>query len=154
MADAKSGSTRENDPFGIPNFDLGKLLEQFRWPGLDLERLMEEQRRNIEAVQQANQAVTDGWAQLAEKQAQVFRESLEQWQKAAQEQFAGKMPDTQEQSELARQGLEQALDNMREMAEITAQSQAKAMEIMRKRIDENVKAYFGAGQSAEQKKDT
>jgi phasin family protein len=146
MADAKSADTGADNPFGIPNFDLRQLLEPHLPPGLDLGKLLERERDSIEAVRQANQALMEGWSELAEKQARIFRESLEQWQKVVQDGLSGDSPTVEQQADLARRGFEQALENMREMAEIAAQSQSRAYEIMRNRIEENVKAYFSAGQ--------
>ena len=62
------------NPFGV---DIEKMLEQFQLPGVDLSALIENERKNIAAVQEANQAVVEGFQALAEKQAEVFRETLE-----------------------------------------------------------------------------
>ncbi|MEQ8858936.1 MAG: phasin family protein [Pseudomonadales bacterium] len=139
--DASAGSSAEN-PFGIPGFDITRMLEQFRLPGLDPGALMENERRNIDAVREANQAVMAGWNRLAEKQAEIFQESMKQWQLAMQETVDGQPPTPEQQAELARRGFEQALQNMRQMAEITADSQGKALEIMRERMEENIRAFF------------
>lgn len=136
-----AGSSAES-PFGIPGFDITRLLEQFRLPGLDPGALMENERRNIDAVRKANEAVMAGWNLLAEKQAEIFQESMKQWQLAMQETTGGQPPTPEQQAELARRGFEQALENMRQMAEITADSQGKAFEIMRERMEENIRTFF------------
>jgi phasin family protein len=137
-----SGNAGPGNPFGLPNFDLRELLTRFQPPGFDLERLMASERKNVEALQSANRAVMEGWEALAEKQGQVFRDTLDRWQKATQAQLSGQPPDLEAQAEMAREGFQQALDNMREMAEITARSQSEAYEIMRNRMEENIEAYF------------
>ena len=79
MADDKTGSGA--NPFGLPNLDINELLGQFQLPGVDMEQLAKHGRKNIEAVQQANQAVIDGWQTIAAKQAEMFRETMEGLQK-------------------------------------------------------------------------
>ena len=137
MADDKSGSAA--NPFGLPNVDFNELLGQFQLPGVDMEQLVEQGRKNIEAVQQANQAVIDGWQAIAEKQADVFRETMDGLQKAMNEGLSGSTSESGErQAELARAGFETALDNVRQLAEIAADSQSKAFEIMRQRFEANM----------------
>ncbi len=119
-------------PFGGPDSDLGKLLAQFQPPGIDLGALMERGRDDIEALRQANQAMVDGFTALAEKQADIFRQTLEQWREAA---AAGRAPSPQE-------GFEKALGNMRELAEIAVESQSKAGEVIRERMEANLRSLF------------
>ena len=137
MADDKSGSAA--NPFGLPNVDFNELLGQFQLPGVDMEQLVEQGRKNIEAVQQANQAVIDGWQAIAEKQADVFRETMDSLQKAMNEGLSGSTSESGErQAELAREGFETALENVRQLAEIATDSQTKAFEIMRERFEANM----------------
>ena len=65
-----------------PHFDFAEMLRQFSLPGVALDQVIEQGRKNIKAVQQANQAVVDGWQAIAEKQADVFRGSMKPLQKA------------------------------------------------------------------------
>jgi phasin family protein len=135
-------SDQPENPFGLPNFDFTEMLRQFQMPGIDFGRLMENERKNIEAVQQANQALVEGWQALAEKQAEVFRETMELWQQRLGEGLSGEPQAAMEhQAELAREGFEKALDNMRQLAEIATESQTKAFEVIRKRIEENMRAF-------------
>lgn len=123
---------QQTSPFGLPNFDLEAMLEQFQIPGVDLSSIIENERKNIEALQQANQAVVEGIQALAEKQAEVFKETMERWQQAIAE---GNVGSPQE-------GIEQALDNVRQLAEITVESQTKAFDVIRQRVEENIQNLF------------
>jgi phasin family protein len=135
---------QSTNPWGFPDFDFAEMARQFQVPGVDFSQLMEEGRKNIEAVQQANQAIADGWQEIAEKQAEVFRESMEQMQQAFGEGSGSAAADLEGQAQVARERFEQALDNMRQMAEIAAESQSKAIEVIRARIEENISAVTGA----------
>ncbi len=144
MADDKTGSGA--NPFGLPNLDINELLGQFQLPGVDMEQLAKHGRKNIEAVQQANQAVIDGWQTIAEKQAEMFRETMEGLQKTMTEGLSGSTSESGDhQAELAREGFETALENVRQLAEIAADSQSKAFEIMRERFEANMQAMLNRG---------
>jgi phasin family protein len=123
---------QQTNPFGLPNFDLEAMLKQFQIPGVDLSSIIENERKNIEALQQANQAVVDGIQALAQKQAEVFKETMERWQQS----LADGNPES------AQEGIEQALDNVRQLAEITVESQTKAFEVIRQRVEENMQNLF------------
>lgn len=145
MASGKSdeaGKAGADNPFGLPNFDLTAMLENFRVPGMDMTSLLEREQRNIDAVRQANEAVAEGWQKLAARQADIFRESMAQWQQAMQNNMSARQVGAEEQAELMRQGFEQALENMREMAEIAAESQTRAFEIVRARVEESINEFF------------
>ena len=132
--DAGSGGK----PFGLPGLDLGEMMAQFQVPGVDLGALMDRGRDDMEALRQANQAMVEGFTALARKQGEIFRQTLEEWRRAASE---GRAPSPQE-------GFETALGNMRELAEIAAESQVKAAEIVRERVEANLRGLFqpAAGQ--------
>ena len=126
-----------NNPFPMPDFN--ELLKQMQMPGVDLESLMQEGQKNIEAVQEANRAVAEGWQSMTQKQMEIFQETMQRWRESTGEMATG-APDMEQQAQAAREGFEQALANMRAMAEIAAESQTKAMEIMRQRFEENMQA--------------
>lgn len=120
------------NPFGLPGFDLGEMMQRLQPPGVDLGAVMERGAKDIEALRQANQAMVDGFTALAQKQGEIFQRTLEAWRDAAAE---GRLASPQE-------GFETALGNMRELAEIAAQSQAQAAEIIRERMEANLASLF------------
>ena len=50
--DKKARTTDPLNPLGLP--DLSSMLEQMQVPGVDFERLADDARKNIEALQEAN----------------------------------------------------------------------------------------------------
>lgn len=139
-----NNDNQSSNPFELPDF--GQMLSQMKMPGVDFEQLMQEGQKNIEAVQAANQAVTEGWQTLAQKQTEIFQETMQRWSEGMSG-AAGASPteNMEQQAATAREGFEQALANMRTLAEITAESQSAAMEIMRKRFEENLQNMFKPG---------
>lgn len=141
MADdrKKARGTATANPF--QPIDLSRMLEQMQMPGVDVSRLAEDARKNIEALQAANQAVAAGWQALAEKQMEIFQQTMQRWQESMTPPGGDPAP-AEKQAELAREGFERALENMRELAEIAATSQSKAFDIMRTRFEENMRSMF------------
>ena len=72
-------SMSENNPFNPfanmdpSKFDLTKMMSEFKLPGIDMETLMETQRKNIEAVTQANKVAVEGMQAIAKRQAEMLR---------------------------------------------------------------------------------
>ncbi len=144
MADDNNENKESNDPlnpFGLPDFN--QMLSQMQVPGIDLQALMQQGQKNIEAVQEANRAVAEGWQALTQKQMEMFQQTMQQWQENMGSIGSGSPGENMEQqAQAAREGFEQALENMRELAQIAAESQTKAMDIMRQRFEENLRGMM------------
>ena len=120
---------------------------------MDFNALMQQGQKNIEAVQEANRAVAEGWQALAEKQVEMFQQTMQQWQDNMSSATSGSPTENMErQAQAAREGFEQALANMQELAQIAADSQSKAMDIMRQRFEENLRSMMPG--STETQKDS
>lgn len=148
MADEEKKSTGgdPSNPFGLPDFS--QMLEQMKLPGVDLQSLAEDARKNVEALQEANRTVAAGWQALAEKQMEIFQQTMQRWQESMTPP-SGEGASVEKQAERAREGFERALENMRELAEIAAESQSKAFDIMRQRFEENLRQMFPSGKDSD-----
>jgi phasin family protein len=123
-----------------PNFDVGELFKQFQVPGVDVSKLIEGQRENIEALQEANQTALQGWQNLMTRQTELMRESIEAWQASVSDTVKappGEM--AQKQIEYGQKAFEKALSNMRELAEMAIKSQSDAADVIRKRFEAGLK---------------
>ncbi len=132
MADENKGS-----PFGefgkMPSFDFTKLMKDFKLPEVDLATIMDREKKNIEALTEANRVAFEGWQALVHRQAEILQESIKRAVGTVQGEDAGK-----QRMELASHAFETALSNMRELAEMAAKSQKDAFEVIRKRVEENL----------------
>ncbi len=132
---------QSNNPFNLPDFN--EMLKAMQMPGVDLEALMAQGQKNIEAVQEANRAVAEGWQALSQKQMEIFQETMQRFMENMQAASSGSPTENfEQQSAAAREGFEQALANMRELAQIAADSQMKAMDVMRERFEENMRSMM------------
>ena len=134
MAD-ESKSSLFGDFGKMPNFDFTKLMKDFKLPGVDLATIMEREKKNIEALTEANRVAFEGWQALVHRQAEILQESIKQAVGTVQGEDA-----STKRMDLAAHAFESALSNMRELAEMAAKSQKEAFDIIRKRVEDNLAA--------------
>ena len=125
-----------------PFFDFTKLMRQFRLPGVDFAALVDRERKNIEALANANRIAFEGWQRLVRRQAEILQETMK---KVVAD--AGQV-DAMKRADLAKEGFAKAVANMRELAEMAAKSQKEAFDVVRKRIEENVEGIRNFGKKA------
>jgi phasin family protein len=121
-----------------PGLDFTSLLQPFKIPGVDFSSIVERERKNIEALAQANRIAFEGWQNLARRQSEILQDSMKRAVDDAKSQTA-----LQKGAELARSAFETALANMRELAEMATKSQKDAFEVIRKRVEENMNELRG-----------
>jgi phasin family protein len=116
--------------------DIGKLIEQFKLPGIDVKAIVESQRKDMEALAEANRQAFEGIKALAERRNQILKESLLQWQEAMKD--AGGKDALAKQADLAKKGVRKAMTDLRELAEMEAASRSKAWKVVQERFQENL----------------
>ena len=135
-------------------FDPEKLAAAMRGQGLgavDMGAVVEAQRRNLEALAQANQVAADGMRALAGRQAEILRQGMEQAASAMRELMSAGSPEDKaaRQAEIAKGAFERAISNARELAEMTTRAQGEANEVIARRMAasmEEFKAMVGKSQ--------
>ena len=131
MANARS------NPF---EFDATKMFADFRLQPFDVEAVWAAQRRNIEALSQANQAAMAGVQALAKHQIELTRETFEGfsalWRDMAQ---PGSSEDrVAKNTDYVKQVLENGVKHGGEIATIAAKAGSEAAEILHKRTTESL----------------
>lgn len=101
---------------------------------------MDRERKNIEALAEANRIAFEGWQNLVRRQSEILQETMKNVVASAGQEDAMK-----KRAELAKEGFEKALSNMRELAEMATKSQKEAFEVIRKRVEENVEGIRNLG---------
>lgn len=119
--------------------DIAQLMQHAQFPEIDLESVMNAQRRNIEALVAANQEAYQGMQRLAQRQAQILQEAVEEWQAIVGRSSAtGAAPGIKEQADLAQRALTRAAANLRELAELATASQTRVFAVIQKRSEDNL----------------
>jgi phasin family protein len=122
------------------DFDVTKMMTDFRFRPFDVEALMACQRRNIEALSQANQLAVEGVQAVARRQIEIARQALEDVSvlfrdlaqpTSAEERIA-------KNTEYAKQMLEKSVSHGREITELAAKAGTEAADVLRKRATESL----------------
>jgi phasin family protein len=116
--------------------DLGKVLGKFKLPGIDIAAIVESQRKDMEALADANRQAYEGIKALAERRNQMLKDAFGKWQEAMKGARGTEM--ITKQAELARQGVQDAIANVRELAQMEAKSRKEAWKVVQDRFEENL----------------
>ena len=153
---------QSNNPF---NFDPSKMftvdpqqmmtqwqsaLESINLPGVDMGKILDAQRKNVEAISEANRIALEGVQSLMQRQAEIMQQSVEEATKMMQNFDPASDPTERvaQQTALAQEAFQQALDRMRELAEMANASQAEAFEAIQARFNESVEEIRSGIQNA------
>lgn len=141
---AKSEKTTYSNPFMEADFqkmmDFSKMAENWQVPGFDPQQVLEAQRKNLEAITNANRVAYEGAQAITQRQTEIFRTTMEEASRVMNEMAAAGAPEDRmaKQAELCRQAFEKAIANMRELAEMGAKSNSEAQELINKRVSESI----------------
>jgi phasin family protein len=120
--------------------DFTRYLAQMRVPGVDPEALMQAQKKNMDALVEANKAAAAGYQDLFKRQMAIFEETMSEAQQQLKAFDAARIdPEkTKAQADLAKAAFEKALANMQALAETAQKANAEAYEIVSARIKESL----------------
>jgi phasin family protein len=119
-----------------PLGDLGKMLGKIKLPGIDIAAIVESQRKDMEALAEANRQAYEGIKALSERRNQMLKEAFTNWQQAMKGARGTEL--ITKQVELARQGVQDAVANVRELARMEAKSRKEAWKVVQDRFEENL----------------
>jgi phasin family protein len=132
-----------NTPNGFPknpffDFDFSKALNDFRVPGVDVDAVVAAQRKNIEALTQANQLAVEGVQAVARRQVEIARQAIDEFSQIVRELSAPTSPEDRiaKQAEFSKQALEKGLSNAREITEMVTKANTEAFNVLNKRVTE------------------
>jgi phasin family protein len=139
---AKTSGASAKRSTGLPSLgDLGKLLGRLELPGIDVKAIVDYQRKDMEALVEANRQAYEGIKALAKRRNEMLREALVDLREAMKD--AGGKDMISKNTERARQGVKQAIENFRELAEMEAESRRKAWKVLQDRFQENLASLQG-----------
>lgn len=143
-----------SNPFLPPNFlppnfmspDLARMFTGMRFPGLEVEALLDAHRKNLAAFVAANQLVAESAQALARRQSEILRECMEETSSMLREAMSPDAPEikVERQTELMKRSYDRALGNMREMGELVAKSSGETFEVVNSRVCEGFDEFRSA----------
>ena len=122
-------------------FDVSKVMSEFRMPGIDFEAVAASQRKNIEALTQANQLAVEGVQAVVRRQVEIARQAMEEFSSMFRDfvQPNGSPEDRlAKQAEYSKQALEKGLTNARELTELMTKANTEAFNVLNKRVTEGL----------------
>lgn len=131
----------------LSEFDPSKMMSQvtkafsdYKVPGLDMGAIIEHQRKNIEALTDANRQALEGLQAIAMRQSEILRETMDQAVAALKDlsSSGGPAEAASKQAQLLGNALEKALTNMRELAEMATKSNTEAFDVVKTRMTDSV----------------
>jgi phasin family protein len=147
MANAPETPKEPEAPFDVrklmSEFDPSKLmgdfqnmLKKYKLPGVDVDALVASQKKNVEAVVNANRIALEGMQAMAKKQAEVFQETMREATQAVSSLSKASSPQdlAAKQTELMKTAFEKSVTTMRELAEILTKSSQEATKAINARI--------------------
>jgi phasin family protein len=115
------------------------LGEQLKIPSFDMNKIMEQQQKNLEAMAKSWQAMAGGASEIAKKQREIFEEAVKDVTAMVQAYKPGGSPQEimAKQAEFAKKAMEAAIANTRDIAELVQKSSAEAFRIVQDRMKES-----------------
>ncbi|MGE5546291.1 MAG: phasin family protein [Solirubrobacterales bacterium] len=122
------------------DFDISKLVGDLKVPGVDVETIVASQRKNFEALTQANKLAYEGLQAVVKRQAEILRQTMDEVAQVAKDiTEPGTAQDkAAKQADMAKDAFERALGNMRELAEMMAKANTEAFDLLNKRFSQNM----------------
>lgn len=119
--------------------DFTKAFTEAKLPDVDTEALFAAQKKNLDALVEANKAAAAGYQELFRKQLAIFESTLSEAQ--AQMKDVDLKMDSQSanaKAELAKAAFETALANMKDLADTAQKANTEAYEIVSGRVKDSV----------------
>jgi phasin family protein len=120
--------------------EVSKMFAGFNFPGFDMQALMAAQRKNLEALTQANQLAVEGIKAFAKMQVDLTRDAIDEASAMARDWAETAAPEEkfQKQAAFAKQALAKSVSNARELAELAGKTQTEAFDVLNKRFTESL----------------
>ena len=116
--------------------DIKKLIDKYQLPGVDVAALVDWQRKDMEALAEANRQAFEGIKALIDRRNEILQETLAQWQATVKD--ATSADAMSKQAEAVKQGVEKAVANFTELSQMEAQARNNAWSVVQERIQENL----------------
>lgn len=122
------------------DFDVTKMFADFRFRPIDVEAVWAAQRRNIEALSQANQLAVEGVHALAKRHIEMTQQTLEDFSTLVHEMAQPSSPQDRiaKHTEFTKKMIDKSLNHGREVAALATKAGAEATEVLQKRTTEGL----------------
>jgi phasin family protein len=116
--------------------EFRQMAEKYKLPGIDIAALTEWQRKDMEALVEANKQASEGVRALIERRNEILRDAFAEWQAAVKD--VASPQAFSKQAEAAKQNVEKAMANFRELTQLEAQARTSAWKVLQDRMQDNL----------------
>ena len=122
------------------DMDYSKAFQAFSFPGFDVESLMATQRKNIEALTQANQLAVEGVQAFARRQVEIARDVIGEASAMMRDFTQPSAPEDRvaKNVEVTKTAFEKGIANARELTALVTKANTEAFEVITKRFTESL----------------
>lgn len=120
------------------DFDFSKFTGEFKFPLVNVESIVESNRKNFAAFTTASTSAVESLKTIAQRQGDMFRAALEDLSKYGSEVLAAATVEEKaaKQIDFAKKSYDVALANAKELGELYAKGQTEAFGVINERIAE------------------
>ncbi|MGB8276248.1 MAG: phasin family protein [Alphaproteobacteria bacterium] len=120
--------------------DVTKVLSGMKVPSINIQALAASQRKNLEAIANANKVALEGIQEIARRQGEMVTQSVEDVTGAVTDLMsAGSMEDRAvKNAEFAKSVYQKVLANMWDLGEMVTKSNSRAFGVINKRVADSL----------------
>ena len=122
------------------DFDVTKMFTEFRLKPFDVEAVWAAQRRNIEALSQANQLAVEGAHAVVKRQIEITQQTFDDLSTLMREMTLPASTEDRiaKQTEYTKKIIDKGLSHGREIAMMATKTGTEAAELLQKRTTEGI----------------
>lgn len=119
-------------------FDVSGTFGEFRFPGFDNKPIVEAQRKNLEALTQANQLAVEGVQALARRQTEIIQHAIVEASGLLSTWTLSVVPEDRlaKHADVAQLAFEKGLAHVRELNDLTVKTSTDVFGIIARRVSE------------------
>jgi phasin family protein len=116
--------------------DFSKMFDAYKNPTLDMQSFLETQRKNLQALSQAQQLTFESLQTIAQRQGEILSRLVEDNSNIAREMMAEGTPEDKisRNAELFKTVYARTVSNMKDLSEIINKSSNEATNVINKRV--------------------
>jgi phasin family protein len=121
--------------------DFRRVMSDWRLPSFDLQAMAQSQRRNIEALTQANQLALEGTQEWMRRNLELARETMQDMSAMLNEltKPSASMEDrVARHAEYSKKAFEKGFANFRDLAEVVTKANTDAFGVLSRRMTEGL----------------
>ncbi|MBS0520409.1 MAG: phasin family protein [Proteobacteria bacterium] len=124
------------NPFA--DFDFSKIAGEFKFPALNVESIVEANRKNLAAMTSASTSAVESLKTIAQRQGDMIRAAMEDLSKHGSEVLAAATMEEKaaKQIDFAKKSYDSALANAKELGDLYTKGQTDAFNALNERIAE------------------